>query len=209
VAWAQEGLQIRTIDGARPCGLAGSGLVSAAAALRRAGLLDANGLLDRARLADAAWYVRDEGEGVIVLAATEETGTRFPIVLTEGDLSQLQLARAALATGLEILLEESGIRADAIGRVLLAGAFGNYMDHDDAGVIGLFPPSLRGKAHGVGNAAGAGAVRALVNVDERARAEQIAAAIHYVELSGREDFNRRFVDRLPFPRLAEGGADDD
>ncbi len=203
VTWRQEDLHIQTIDDEKARGLAGSGLVSAAAALRQAGLLDANGLLNRERLAAWHWFSQETGQGTIELASREQSATSRPVLLTEEDLAQLQLARAAMAAGLAILFEESGLSVGQIDGVLLAGAFGNYMDHDDAAVIGLFPPTLRGKARGIGNAAGAGAVRALVNVDERARARQLAAATRYVELSARADFNHHFVASLPFPKLPD------
>lgn len=204
VWWQDEGLAIHTIDESQARGLAGSGLVSAAAAMRRAGLLDNDGLLDRANLTDREWFSLETGQGTIELASAEASATNRPILLTEEDLAQLQLARAAMAAGLQILLAESGLELEQIDGILLAGAFGNYMDHDDAAVVGLFPPSLRQKARGIGNAAGAGAVRALVNIDERSRAREIADSVRYIELSARADFGPRFVACLPLPELPEG-----
>jgi uncharacterized 2Fe-2S/4Fe-4S cluster protein (DUF4445 family) len=208
VWWQKEKPTIHTIGDSQARGLAGSGLVSAAAALRQAGLLDGNGLLDRAGLMNKGWFSLETGQGTIELASREESATSKPILLTEEDLAQLQLARAAMAAGLQILLAESELNLEQIDGVLLAGAFGNYMDHDDAAIVGLFPPSLRDKAHGIGNAAGAGAVRALVNLDERSRAQEIADSVRYIELSARPDFNQRFVACLALPELPKRMDDD-
>lgn len=203
VWWQKEKPTIHTIGESQARGLAGSGLVSAAAALRQAGLLNSSGLLDRAGLMDQDWFSLESGQGTIELVSREDSATSRPVLLTEEDLAQLQLARAAMAAGLQILLAESGLKLEQIEGVLLAGAFGNYMNHDDAAIVGLFPPSLRDKARGIGNAAGAGAVRALVNLDERSRAQEIANSVRYIELSARPDFNERFVACLSLPELPE------
>jgi uncharacterized 2Fe-2S/4Fe-4S cluster protein (DUF4445 family) len=199
VDWIDGSLQVHAIQDVRPLGLAGSGLVSIAAALRRAGLMDANGLLSRQQLMSKPWFKIEGGQGVIELAPASQSGSRRRIILKEEDLVQLQLARAAMACGLSILLEEMNLRIDDIEGVLLAGAFGNYMRKEDAAAIGLFPPALLSRARGIGNAAGAGALRALVNINERQRAKDVAVSIRYIELSARPDFSQRYLESLSYP----------
>ncbi len=198
VSLVSGSLRAHTISDRPARGLAGSGLVSIAATLLKAGLLDRQGFLKRDALAQYPWF-RQQGQGLIELASDDDAAAQRPVYLREEDISQLQLARAAMMAGLDFLLEEMQLTVDAIERVLLAGAFGNYMDRDDAAVVGLFPSQLAACAEGIGNAAGAGAIRALVNVNERQRARMVAKATRYVELSARADFNDRFVKHLPFP----------
>jgi uncharacterized 2Fe-2S/4Fe-4S cluster protein (DUF4445 family) len=121
------------------------------------------------------------------------------IYLSQRDVRELQFAKAAIATGWQILFEEAGLKADDLQQVLLAGSFGSYLSPASAIRIGLVPklPVLR--VVSAGNVAGEGAKMALLSMRERAGAMALLDEVEYVELSDRPDFNDRFVDQLAFP----------
>ena len=194
-------VRVRTIGGRPPLGLAGSGLVSAAAALRREGLLSRRGHFV-AEAAPEGLFSPGERGPQLVLAPAEESGTGRAIVLSQGDIAELLLAKAAIEAGVNILLREAGLAVEDLEEVLIAGSFGNYVDKLDAMDIGLVPPLPPERVVGMGNAAGAGAVLALLSVDLRRRAQELARRIEYIELSARPDFNEEFVKAMTFPQIA-------
>ncbi|HTU07278.1 MAG TPA: ASKHA domain-containing protein, partial [Trebonia sp.] len=120
------------------------------------------------------------------------------IYLSQRDVRELQFAKAAIATGWRILLDEAGLAEEDVKQVLLAGSFGSYLSSKSAIRIGLVPavPALRVVA--AGNVAGEGAKMALLSVRERAAALALLEEVRYVELSDRPDFNDRFIDQLGF-----------
>jgi len=203
---SDEDVLLQVIGDVEPVGLCGSGLVDAVAALVGVGLLDASGrLLDaesaaviRPGLAGRLCKVGEER--VFVLHWTGEPGQMSgAIYLSQRDVRELQFAKAAIATGWRLLIEEVGLAAADIQQVLLAGSFGSYLAPTSAVRIGLVPdiPTLR--IVSAGNVAGEGAKMALLSVRERAAAQALLEEVHYVELSDRPDFNDRFVDQLSFP----------
>ena len=121
------------------------------------------------------------------------------IYLSQRDVRELQFAKASIATGWRILLEEAGLKVEDLQQVLLAGSFGSYLSPASAIRIGLVPtlPVLR--VVSAGNVAGEGAKMALLSMRERAGAMALLDEVEYVELSDRSDFNDRFVDQLAFP----------
>ena len=121
------------------------------------------------------------------------------VYLSQRDVRELQFAKAAIATGWRILLEEAGLEPGDIQQVLLAGSFGSYLSPANAIRIGLVPeiPVLR--VVSAGNVAGEGAKMALLSVRERAGGLALLEEVRYVELSDRTDFNDRFIDQLAFP----------
>jgi len=111
----------------------------------------------------------------------------------------VQLAKGAMAAGVEMLLEEFGAEIGDVEEVLLAGAFGNFIRPDRALAIGLLPRVPAGKVKFVGNAAGAGARMLLANRRLREVADDVARGVEHVELSQRPDFQARFADAMFFP----------
>ena len=203
---SDEDVSLQVIGDIEPVGLCGSGLVDAVAALVQAKLLDASGrLLDAETAAQTrpglAERLRKVGEErVFVLHWAGEPGAMADaIYLSQRDVRELQFAKAAIATGWRLLIEEVGLAAADIQQVLLAGSFGSYLAPSSAVRIGLVPdiPTLR--IVSAGNVAGEGAKMALLSVRERAAARALLEEVHYVELSDRPDFNDRFVDQLSFP----------
>ena len=131
-------------------------------------------------------------------AASPATSSQS-VQVSQRDVRELQFAKAAIATGWSLLLEEMGVEPADVQQVLLAGSFGSYLSPGNAVRIGLVPklPVLR--IVSAGNVAGEGAKMVLLSANERAGADTLLREVRYVELSDRTDFNDRFVDELSFP----------
>lgn len=197
------GLQV--IGGGAPKGICGSGLLDAVAQLLSAGLLDDSGRLARqdgtgSPVAPglAERLVRDGGTRGFALF---KRGRR-PVVLTQADVRELQLAKGAIRAGIAILMERLGIDERAIAQVLLAGAFGSYIGPASARSIGLVPAVPLERVTAVGNAAGQGALMALLSTDFREEATKIARSVEYVELSAHPGFMSLFMQAMTLSPLA-------
>ncbi len=191
-------LQVIGGDGARPRGICGSGLIDVVAQLRLVGLLGENGVLATADELPGHPLARrlvDRG-GVRAFALTGD------VVLTQLDVRELQSAKGAIATGIEVAMHHLGLFPEDLDEVLLAGSFGTYINPESARALGLVPPVPVERIRAVGNTASEGAKMALLSFRERELAfEQLPRLIEYVELSGAEDFNDRFIRNLAFPSL--------
>jgi len=194
-----------TIDDAPAAGLCGTGLIDAVVALLEAGIIQANGTMRRPEelaaeghpLADRV--IGANADTAFVLVAAGETETGHPILLTQKDVREVQLAKGAIAAGTQTLLEMFGADVSEVEEVLLAGAFGNTIRPERARAIGLIPQVPLRKVRFVGNAAGTGARMLLLNRDLRDVAEDVARGVEHVELSGRADFRMRFAEAMFFP----------
>jgi uncharacterized 2Fe-2S/4Fe-4S cluster protein (DUF4445 family) len=142
-----------------------------------------------------AGRLRVDDEGVRAFALTDD------VVLTQRDIRELQQAKGAIATGIEAAMRERGLEAADLDDVLLAGSFGTYIDPLGARVLGLVPPVPIRRIRAVGNTASEGAKMALLSFREREVAFELPAFVDYLELSGVEDFNERFIANVAFPPL--------
>lgn len=196
-------LRLQVIGDVPPRGICGSGLVDLVAVLLKAGVIGKNGRFNRpgsapglaASLLENRLRPGDRGEEFLLAPASPSTAG-VDLVLTQKDVRELQLAKGAIYAGVQILLKEMGLGIDEIDEVLLAGAFGNYLDRDSALAIGLLPPVPREKVIPVGNAAGDGARLALISRPWRQRAGELAGKTRHVELSTRGDFQEIFLGSL-------------
>jgi uncharacterized 2Fe-2S/4Fe-4S cluster protein (DUF4445 family) len=204
VTMTPDDLALKVIGDAEPQGLCGSGLVDAVTGLVGLGLLDSSGRFvpeeQAAALAPglAGRLTRVGQERVFVLhwrGPAAEDG----IYLSQRDVRELQFAKAAIATGWQILLEQAGLEAADVKQVLLAGSFGSYLSPASAIRIGLVPKVPVMRVVSAGNVAGEGAKMALLSLRERAGGLALLEEVRYVELSDRADFNDRFVEQLSFP----------
>jgi len=179
-------IEAQTIGGAEPVGLCGSGVLDAVAEMRRTGLLDARGRIQPGHPA-----VHDAG-GRRALALAPE------VMFTQEDVRAVQLAKAAVRAGIDLLLGEAGLAERAIDRVLIAGAFGAYIDVQSAIACGLVPALPVERFVQVGNAAGVGVRMALASVALRERARRIAQRCRYIELGSLAGFQQTFLGRIGF-----------
>jgi uncharacterized 2Fe-2S/4Fe-4S cluster protein (DUF4445 family) len=208
-------LQLDTIDGEPPLGLCGSGLADAVAVLLRRGLLLPSGrLLGPAQVpvdvpSDLRARVREDGGQRRFALHQDESGK--PILLTQADIRQVQLAKAAIRIGVESLLEEAGVEAESIERVFVGGAFGSSMRAESLLALGMLPEALGGRIHAVGNVAGMGAKLALSFPERLREARRLALRVRHVSLAEKADFASRFASYLGFPEAADrlsGTAED-
>lgn len=198
----EDDIEIKTIGGVDPVGICGSGLVDAMAALLQLGLVDPSGrMCDGEALTHVPEAVRRRlvGEGKDRAFILGQSGRNGPILLTQKDVRQLQLVKGALRAAVDLLLQFAGLSVEDLGEVLLAGAFGNYIAPRSALRMGLLPAMPLEKIRGVGNAAGAGALLALISTTERERAVELAAAAEHIELSRRPEFQAAFMETMMFP----------
>lgn len=157
-----------------PEGICGSGLLDLTACLLELEIIDETGFMEE------DYQITDK------------------VSLTKQDIRELQLAKAAIAAGIRIMSKLWGITLEDIDEVLIAGAFGNYMNPESACAIGLLPMELSDKVIPIGNAAGEGAKIAIINEDEFHRSHELATQVEFLELANRAEFQDTFVDELGF-----------
>ncbi len=179
-AYGPEGFTV--LGDVRPAGICGSGLIDILAHLLDRGILSRDGLLS----------------GDYVVVPGEETESGRPISVTRQDIREVQLAKAAVAAGIRVLLDEAGLEFEAIDRVYLAGGFGNYIRPGNAMKIGLIPSQLAGKIVPLGNTSGTGAVLALKSTRFNEVIAGVLARTRYIELSGHEGFTEAFALNMDF-----------
>ncbi|MBP3690488.1 MAG: DUF4445 domain-containing protein [Schwartzia sp.] len=177
-------------------GICGSGVIDAIAAMHKAGVISKAGRIN-AKLDTPRVRRGESGKLEYVLAWAKETAVGKDIVITQADIRAVQLAKAALYVGAEYLMEKLGV--DHVDEVILAGAFGSYIDKESAMAIGMFPDCDLSRVHAVGNAAGDGARIALLNVGKRREAAKVARRVEFVETAIEPDFQKKFMDAIAIP----------
>ena len=160
----------------KAAGICGSGLIDAIAAALEIGIVDETGCME------------------------EDFWELSPAVrLLPGDVRAVQLAKAAIAAGIETLLEEADVRAGDIDVFYIAGGFGSHLKTESAAAIGLFPESLTSRAITLGNAALSGAAQLLLDLGAQKRAREIAGLARHINLGGNPRFNNNYMERMMFP----------
>lgn len=189
-----RGFLYDVIGAVEPVGICGSGLIDLAATLLKLGCIDNGGRLLPPELAPekVRRYIRPDGQGNGVFYLTEN------VYLTAADVRSLQLAKAAVAGGIEVLLDRHGIKASDLDRVCLAGGFGNYIDPKSAMVLGMLPEISPERLRCLGNTSLAGASMAAVDPECRRELRSCAEKSEYIELSGLREFTEAFTDNMTF-----------
>ncbi len=185
-------IRLQTIANQAPVGICGSGILDVVAELYGAGVLDRTGSLD-----SASPRVRPGKKNFeFLLVPAEESGHQRDIVVTRKDINEIQLAKAAIRAGLEILLDTAGVQADAIQAFIVAGAFGTYIDIPNAIRVSMFPDIPLERFHQVGNAAGVGARQMLISRARREKAAEVIRSVEYIELTTDTHFSDQFMKAL-------------
>ena len=175
--WLEDGqIAAHTIGEGRAVGVCGSGLIDAVACLLENGLVDETGATDE-----------------------EELPLRDGIALLPRDIREVQLAKAAIAAGIETLMETAGVDVDEIETLYIAGGFGSHLDVDSAARIGLIPRELAGRVKVLGNAALAGAAMLLLDQNRIEEIRTIKEKTRHVNLGGNPVFNEHYMDQMFFP----------
>ena len=198
-------LRYQVIGNVEPRGMCGSGLVDLVAVLLDRSIIDPGGLMQPPQggsedTLSARVIQRDKGVYDFLVTATEESFSQKPIYLSQKDVRELQLAKGAVAAGIQILMDEMGMEIKDIDVIYLAGAFGNYIHPQSALRIGLIPKVDPQIIHTIGNAASTGASMVLLAKGYWKLANELANSIEHVELSTRPDFNEYFIENLNFPQ---------
>jgi uncharacterized 2Fe-2S/4Fe-4S cluster protein (DUF4445 family) len=192
----------RVIGRTAPRGLCGSGLVDVGAELLRTGLMDETGRLCSESELDGtippalrARLIEDESERQFVIVP-DPAGT--PIAITQRDIRELQVAKAAIRSGIDALLAVTGLGPSDISTFYLAGGFGNYLNKHQALRLGMIPPMPADRIRFIGNAAAVGAKLALVSQEMRRRAQRIARMAEHLQIAETLDFQSRFAEAMLF-----------
>lgn len=187
----------QTVDEVDPCGICGSAMVDILAEMLKAGIIDVAGRINT-KVDSSRLRVGEAGQE-FVLVDGEETSIGRDIVVTQRDIRELQLAKAAIHTGIEILLRKRGITERHIEFLFIAGALGSHVDPESAGIIGLYPEINTERVNIVGNAAGTGARMALLSRKVRKEAERVSKRVQYVELAAEPGFRTEFLNSQYIP----------
>ena len=180
-------------------GICGSAIIDGVAELFRAGIIDSRGKFktglssDRIRKGESGWEY--------VIAWAQETSIGRDIPMTQQDVRQIQLAKAALFTAARTLLKRFGLQDP--DKVILAGGFGSFIDKEKAMLIGLIPDCALENVYAVGNSAGDGARIALLNVEKRREIEAVTRKVERFELPTDPEFQNQFMLATSFPHMSE------
>jgi len=187
----------KTVDGGKPRGLCGSAIVDVVAELFKTKLIDKSGRFNKA-ISTSRLRVNEKSTEFVV-AWKNEDSAESDIVVTQGDIRVVQLAKAAIYTGASILMKHLGVKPHEIQKVFLAGAFGTYVDPLNAKVIGMYPDVALEGVRFVGNTSGSGARMTLLSLKAREEAERIAKFVEYVELGADPSFQDEFLKATYLP----------
>ena len=176
----QGRVQIQVIGGQPPTGICGSGILDAVSEMRRVGVLNQRGRMDKSA---PCVQLDDQDKPFFALA---ESGRQ--ITLSQNDIDQILLAKGAIRAGIDVLMDYLKVKPEEIQEVLIAGAFGSYMRPEHAMRIGMLPEIPLGRVRAVGNAAGAGARMMLISKSVREKAEKLAKRVEYLELTVYPEF---------------------
>jgi uncharacterized 2Fe-2S/4Fe-4S cluster protein (DUF4445 family) len=190
-------VKYKTIGDAAPLGICGSAIIDTVAEMLKCGIINSRGRFNlniktpRLRVAD--------GNPEFVLVWRSESGTGKDIVITQRDVNEVQLAKAAIFAGCWILMKRKNVKVTDIDQLLIAGAFGNYINPENAKLIGLVPDIPVEKVKFVGNTALAGARMALISAEARETADKLSKSIRYLELASDPDFQPEFAEATFLP----------
>ncbi len=192
----EDGVILTVKGNIDPRGICGSGLFDAVSEMRRNGLIDRTGKItpDSTSPVLRERVVRDNGSTRFILSS----GGSYSIGITQKDIREIQLAKGAMHAGIRVLLDEMGIRWDDIGRILVAGAFGNYLKPESIVGMGMLPPGLAKRIVFVGDAALSGAIEAARSDAVKEDIAHLAGRVGYIELSADRRFNDLFISSLLF-----------
>lgn len=182
-----------TIEDQLPVGICGSGILDVVAEMKAAKLMD-----ERGALIEGQMNIRRDNKDRLefLLVPREFSGNNRDITVSRTDVNEIQLAKAAIKAGQEILLDKAGIDPEDIDEIIIAGAFGTYIDVPNAISVGMFPDIPVERFRQVGNAAGMGATQALISIKHRRLIKDVIKDVEYVELTTYENFQAEFVKAM-------------
>ncbi|HIE14816.1 TPA: DUF4445 domain-containing protein [Candidatus Bathyarchaeota archaeon] len=189
----------KTIGNKKPKGICGSAIVDIVAEMLKTGIIKHNGTFNKE--IETSRLRKRDGNLEFIIAYSPETWTGRDIVVTQRDIREIQLAKAAIYAGTSILMKKVGIKPQELERIYIAGAFGNYIDPESAQTVGMYPETPLDRVKFVGNTAGSGARMTLLSTEVRETANRIARKVHYLELGADPDFQKEFLKATYLPHM--------
>jgi uncharacterized 2Fe-2S/4Fe-4S cluster protein (DUF4445 family) len=196
-------VEYTTINNKKPIGICGSGIIDVVAEMLRAKLLTKSGNFNKELISHES-IINDEKNIEFILVNKDDTPFKRHITISQSDVRELQMAKGAFFSGASLILKHLNRANNSeleIKQILLAGAFGNYINKYNAKFIGMIPDIPDEKIFQIGNAAGVGAQNCLLNVDLRKKARKLQEKIHYVEIAVEKDFQKEYASAMYFPHL--------
>lgn len=190
-------VEYETIGHEKPVGLCGSAMIDVVAEMFKNKIIDSRGKINRNIKAQR--LRESNGKLEFVIAWKDETKIKKEITVTQKDIREIQLAKAAIYAGCFTLMKRKKLKEKNINRIFIAGAFGNYLNLENAKVIGLIPDVPVEKVEFVGNTAIVGAKMALISKEARMKADIISKNLRYLELAADPSFNREFLKATLIP----------
>ena len=192
-----------TINNKKPIGICGSGIIDAIAEMLKSKLITRSGRFNK-DLIDHERIIKNDKNLEFVLVKKDQTSIKRDITISQNDIRELQMAKAAFYSGTRIILNHLN-QADKdeykIKQIFLAGAFGNYINKSNAKFIGMIPDISDDRIHQIGNAAGIGAQNCLLNISLREKARKLLEKIEYVEIAVAQEFQLEYAQAMYFPHL--------
>lgn len=196
-------VEVHTIGDKAAVGLCGSGIIDAVGELIKAGVVEPSGRFVKLQPGDAPpWAHRlQNGDGPASFTLAEGKRGKGPIVITQKDIRQVQLAKGAILSGILVLLSKLGIGPQDIDRVYIAGGFGFHVRMESFARMGVIPTELVDRVSLIGNSSKSGAILCLLSKEKREEAARLARKIDYIELSCYPDYDKLFTKCLAFPSV--------
>ncbi len=193
-----------TIKDKKPIGICGSGLIDCVAEMLKAKIITRSGNFNK-ELLNNDRIIKDGKELKFLIVKSKDTASEKDITLSQNDIRQLQMAKAAFYSGAKIILKYINFGTTKpesdIKQIFLAGAFGTYINKDNAKFIGMIPDIDSNKVYQIGNAAGIGAQYCLLNQDSRKKARDLLNKIQYVEIATKKEFQKEYAEAMYFPHF--------
>ena len=201
---------IDVIGDINPMGICGSGIVDIVAELLKAKIITRSGNFDKKnprfesdprirRTDDGYEYVVHSWDTPAIFNTIDSESPQQEIVITQGDIREIQKAKGAFLSGARLLLNQEQAQNSELDQILIAGAFGNYIHKENAKFIGLIPDIDLTNIRQIGNAAGIGAQMLLMNTDLRRKADELSNKVKYVEIANLPEFQKEFGNSMIFP----------
>jgi len=194
-------VEYTTINNKKPIGICGSGLIDAVAEMLKAKIITRSGGFNK-QFIDHERIIKNDKNFEFIIVKKDETSNKRDIIISQNDIRELQMAKAAFFSGAQLILNHINRTRNTkleIKQIFLAGAFGNYINKNNAKFIGMIPDISDEKIYQIGNAAGIGSQNCLLNTNLRKKANKLLKKIDYVEIALEKDFQRQYAEAMYFP----------
>lgn len=186
-------VMMSTIDNYPPVGICGSGILDCIAEMLKTKIIDSSGKIIRGKRG-----VRERSNGELEYILTKKGLKKEYITITQKDIREIQLAKGAIRAGIDILIKNAKLKIKEIDQIIIAGAFGTYLDISNSIEIGMLPNIPINRFNQIGNAAGIGAKQILLSKKIRGKIKKLLENIEYIELTTYPDFVKYFANAMRF-----------